>query len=332
MTKTLALRAEKILPKIIHENQCGFAKGCYIGENKRLIQDIIDKLNTRGKTWLLLLLDFEKAFDSLEWSYMHQILRKFNFGPQFVNWVKICYTNISSTVINNDFTCGWFSVNRRVRQGCPLSTILFVLCVELLATMVRNNENVEGIKLNGVEHKVSLFADDTTCLLRSVASLDVLFKITNNFAKYSGLKLNIEKSLLYFIGPWRVKPLIPYDVTIVTESFNLLGIELGYNQQKCSEKNFDEKVSKLKTKLNIWSQRGLTLLGKTLIAKSIGVSNLVYSMSCVPSDEKILSTAQRCVNNFIWSGKPSKIKHTTMIGSYSKGGIKSPDLITMKNL
>ena len=70
-------------------------------------------------------------------------------------------------------------------------------------------------------HEIFLFADDTTCLLRSAASLDKLFKITNTFAKYSGLKLNIEKSMLYFIGPWKVKPLIPYYITIVTESFNL---------------------------------------------------------------------------------------------------------------
>jgi hypothetical protein len=100
------------MEKLIHENQSGFVKGRFIGENIRMIDDLLNKLKSSNKTGFLLLLDFEKAFDSIEWQYMHKILEKFNFGPSFRNWIKICYTNILSTVINNGFTCGWFSIHR----------------------------------------------------------------------------------------------------------------------------------------------------------------------------------------------------------------------------
>ena len=73
LTKTLALRTEEIIPNIIHANQSGFVKGRYIGENIRLIQDIMEKLKITKQSGLLLLLDFEKAFDSIEWPYMHKI-------------------------------------------------------------------------------------------------------------------------------------------------------------------------------------------------------------------------------------------------------------------
>ena len=89
---------------MIHENQSGFIKGRYIGENIRLIEDLINRMYKETMTGLLLILDFEKAFDSVEWSYVHKILKRFNFGESFCKWVKICYTNTSSTVINNGIT------------------------------------------------------------------------------------------------------------------------------------------------------------------------------------------------------------------------------------
>ena len=101
------------------------------------------------------MLDFEKAFDSVEWGYMLRVLDKFNFGPVFQNWVKICYTNISSTVMNNGFSCGWFNIKRGVRQGCPLSTVLFILCIELLAQLIRNSPDIKGISSGNTTNKIS---------------------------------------------------------------------------------------------------------------------------------------------------------------------------------
>ena len=178
LTKTLALRTEEIIPNIIHENQSGFVKGRYIGENIRLIQDIMTKLKDTKQSELLLLLDFEKAFDSIEWPYMHKILEKFNFGPSFRNWIKICYTNISSTIMNNGFTSGWFHITRGVRQGYPLSTILFITCVRLLAQLIRNDSEIKAITIGEKEHKISLFTDDTTCIVEIIESVSRFFETT----------------------------------------------------------------------------------------------------------------------------------------------------------
>lgn len=330
LTKSLAIRTELLTPKLIHENQTGFVKGRFIGENIRLIEDISNKLNLERRTGFLLMLDFEKAFDSVEWGYMDTILGKFNFGLSFRNWVKICYTNITSTVINNGFTNGWFSIFRGVRQGCPLSTFLFILCVELLAHLIRNDHDISGIKFDNLTYKISLFADDATCLLSDVASIGRVFALTERFSIYSGLKLNMEKSLLVFLGPWKRKPIIPHNVTIVTGSFNILGIELGVDKIACNRTNILNKIDSMKVKLNIWSQRGLTLLGKVLIAKSMGMSNLIYSLSCVLSKDKDIKHAQTIINKFIWSNKVSRIKHTTLMSDFDSSGIRSPDINSMQ--
>ena len=81
-TKAIALRMEKVLPKIVNESQTGYVKGRYIGESFRTISDIMSFTKTHNIPGLAVFLDFEKAFDSLEWNYLQKRLEVLNFGPQ----------------------------------------------------------------------------------------------------------------------------------------------------------------------------------------------------------------------------------------------------------
>ncbi len=89
----LANRLQKVLKNIIHEDQTGYIKGRYIGTNARLLEDYFEHCENFEIPGILLMLDFEKAFDSLEWNFMTSVLQKFNFGQGFINWVNILYTN-----------------------------------------------------------------------------------------------------------------------------------------------------------------------------------------------------------------------------------------------
>ena len=120
LAKALAMRLQKFLPILINEDQTGYVKGRYIGENIRLISDIIQYYKDRNLSGLLLLVDFEKAFDTIEWSFIDRVLLSFNFGTLFRKWVKIIYCNVHSCVINNGYISEFFPQSRGVRQGCPL--------------------------------------------------------------------------------------------------------------------------------------------------------------------------------------------------------------------
>ena len=85
---------------------------------------------------LAVFLDFEKAFDSIEWCYLQKCLEAFNFGPHLRQWITVLYNNISSCVLNNGFVTKQFNLGRGVRQGCPLSGILFVIGVEILSNVI----------------------------------------------------------------------------------------------------------------------------------------------------------------------------------------------------
>ena len=114
--KSIANRMKKILSNTINNDQTGFLKNRFIGENIRLIDSIIDYTNRKQIPGLLLFIDFEKAFDSIEWSFIEKTLKHFNFGPSLVAWIKLFYTNITSCIQNNGWSSEWCETGMPTRS------------------------------------------------------------------------------------------------------------------------------------------------------------------------------------------------------------------------
>ena len=203
--KAIATRIEKVLPLIINSNQTGFIEGRYIGENIRLINEILEQTEAQDIPGISLLLDFRKAFDTVEWSFIQNTLDLFHFGSNIKQWVKTFYNNTESSVLHNRFTTNYFKLSRGVRQSCPLSPYLFILGAEILAARVRLERNIDGITTFNTEHKISQFADDTSLFLKNVDSITNAIEILRLFGNISGLKLNLGKTKAIWLRLWRHK-------------------------------------------------------------------------------------------------------------------------------
>ena len=154
VTKTIANRFIKYLPKLIHPNQVGYVKNRNITDNIRTIIDLMEYLKADNLPGILINIDFEKAFDSVDWTFLKLVLSKFNFGDSLIKWIDMFYTNISSCIMNNGLTSSYFQLHRGVRQGDPLSPYLFILCAEILASSIRQNQQIKGIPLETDELKL----------------------------------------------------------------------------------------------------------------------------------------------------------------------------------
>ena len=154
ISKVIAVRVKEVLPNVIHSNQTGYVKDRYIGETVRSIFDIMELTDAENIPGLLIFIDFQKAFDTLEWDFLLKCLKAFNFGHDFIHWVRLFYKNIQSCVINNGTASDYFTLKRGVRQGDPLSPYLFVLAIETLAIAIRNNVQIKGIKIGNEVTKV----------------------------------------------------------------------------------------------------------------------------------------------------------------------------------
>ena len=139
-TRAIASRISKILPDIIHSDQAGFVKKRFIGQNIRLISDVFERCHDTKTTHIALFLDFKKAFDSIEWSFLFKALETFGFGDMLVEWIKTFYTNPLSGATNNGFATPFFSL-RRLTPRCPLFGILFVFGVEFLSCNIRSDKS-----------------------------------------------------------------------------------------------------------------------------------------------------------------------------------------------
>ena len=195
-------------------------------------------------------IDFKKAYDTLEWQFIYNILIFLIFGPNIRHWISVLYTDIESGIINGGYCTNYFRISRGVRQGCPLSPLLFILAAELLAQKIRQSSESKGIKLpNSAEVKLSQFADDTTFICKDIQSIMENTMIINNFGETSGLKLNKKKTKAIWIGSQKKNKTKPLAISATDEPTKTLGIYISYNRDKNNNQNFFCKIQKLETKL-----------------------------------------------------------------------------------
>ena len=198
---SIANRIKSVLDKLVHESQSGFISGRYIGDNTRLLYDLMQFVEENNIPGLLLLIDFEKAFDSLSWDFMREVLTYFNFGPSIIQWILTFYKNTQVTINQGSNLSSFFNTERGCKQGDPISPYIFILCAEILAIKIRGNEKIKGIKMNNKDFILTQYADDTTVILDSSEDslTETLYEL-EEFAKRSGLKVNFSKTHVVWIG------------------------------------------------------------------------------------------------------------------------------------
>ena len=163
--------------------------------NIRKTLDVIDYLEKHNKTGLLLLLDFEKAFDTIEWDFILKTLDHYKFGEEFIRWIMLSYSSPSAIFKNNGWLSGKISLHRGIRQGCPVSALLFILVVEVLADILKTS-SIEGIMSANAEKELNLcqYADDMAVFLKDEKHLSKVLDIVNEFGTLAGPMLNKNKT------------------------------------------------------------------------------------------------------------------------------------------
>ena len=273
-------------------------------------------------------LDFKKAFDSVEFNYIQKCLEATNFGPDLRQWVYVFYHNISSCVLNNGHASEPFLLERGVRQGCPLSGMLFVIASKVLAQKIRRSKMIKGIAIeyNGSQEiKLSQYAGETTALLSYSQSVMRLFELLGIFERCSGLKINESKSELLWLGSWRHRKDKSLNLLVSEESVYALGVHFAYERDTVLQRNFWDKLISLEKLLNIWSQRDISVYSKINLVKSLALSKVVFICSVMETPKLFVDEVNKIVLDFIWGHKPPKIKYTTLIKTRQEGGLEMKD-------
>ncbi|KAJ8358290.1 hypothetical protein AAFF_G00017070 [Aldrovandia affinis] len=169
--------------------------------NLILLRDVLDWVEERNLPLALVSIDQEKAFDRVQHGFLFGVLGRMGFGPRFIGWVRTLYAGAYSCVRVNGFLSGAVEQVGGVRQGCPLSPLLYVLFMEPFAELVRRDPGVDGVRLPGAAGevlKIQQYADDTTLFVSSVRSLGRIRALTDLFGAGTGSRVNMAKSSVLF--------------------------------------------------------------------------------------------------------------------------------------
>ena len=320
ISKVITNKLKKIMPLIIGDDQsCGVA-GRNIHDNLMTLRDSIYYINNEGKQGALLSIDQEKAFDRIEWVYMFGIMNKMGIPNGLIRWVRTLYSNPSSSIIINNFLTEPFGVTRGIRQGCPLSPLLYTICAEGLACLIRNNNNIKGFVLPDSSQTLNLIqhADDTTIFLTNNNDFDVLDEVFTVYSRGSGSKINVGKSQGLWLGKWKDRKDKPGGFSWVNDHLKILGIYFGNDDN--SARNWEPRISKMEKTFNMWKTRDLTLKGKSIVINSFFGAGLSYFGSVLDCPEVYISKMEKIKWSFFWNGKPDKIKRSVICGPSENGG------------
>ncbi|CAI5465382.1 unnamed protein product [Closterium sp. Yama58-4] len=198
LARVVANRIKRVLHQVISPEQYGFIPGRRLSDAVALVADVIDAAKHGSEDWYLLLVDFQKAFDSVSRIFIFMVLRNMGFPERFVAWVEGLHAGTTTKLLINGWLSEGIQVRSGVRQGCPLAPYLFLCAVEPLAQLVEKRKL--GLSLAGQRLAYLGYADDTTLILQGKNQIKKAVRALAKFEEESGLATNKGKSVVMPLG------------------------------------------------------------------------------------------------------------------------------------
>jgi exonuclease III len=323
LAKVLTNRLSAVISSVTGPEQVCGIPGRLSSENIRVLKDVVDHANRTKVGAALISLDQEKAFDRVDWSFMLRVLETMNFGPSFCNWVRLLYANVFSQILVNGFKSDLFPVFRGVRQGCPLSPLLYVLVAETIASAIRKDASIDGFLLPD-HNRIKLFqyADDTSVLVMSDQSLRSLFSLFERYERASGAKLNVGKSHGLLLGAWKERVNMPIELNWSKECITVLGCRIGNDMNP----DWDSLITKFEDQLSVWKQRQLSFRGRALVANMLGLSLFWYQATIFDVPKTVITRINKILFPFVWSKKREWMARTSVTQPIRDGGLGVVDV------
>lgn len=310
ISKILANRLKLFLPRLISPLQSAFVQGRVIQENSILTHEVFHMLKNKrkGRHYVAIRADFEKAYDRMEWLLIIQALHCFGFHPTFVHWVYQCMSSVSYSILLNGSPYGFFKPMHGLRQGDPISPLLFILGSQMFSFMLSQAESqgrIHGIRIGRGVQAIShlLYADDLLIFcIADLAESQVIADCLNLFGNWSGQRLNARKSSIIFSRS-----------TSASIAQNIYGIlhlsrkdhvekHLGLPVSIDQNKNIQFKVlyERVKNRFESWQMRTLSQAGISALIKSVASALPAYTMNLFLLPKSLCHRLDSMLMRFWW--------------------------------
>jgi len=316
IAKVLAERLKTVMGKLVSKHQNAFLKDRQITDASLIVNEVLDWKIKNGGAGILCKLDIEKAFDQLNWSYLLSILRQMGFGERWINWINFNISTVKYSILINRSPVGFFSPQRGLRQGDPLSPFLFILAMEGLSRMLDKAKQLQWLNGFDVGSMITtnishlLYADDTLIFCEANRSQVLYLNLTLLiFEALSGLHINMLKSVIYPVN----------EVLNLEELASILGCSVGefpatylglpLGAKYKSTAIWGRVIEKFEKKLASWKMQYLSTGGRLTLINSVLDSIPTYYMQLFPIPGKVLEQLDKIRRDFLWEGNSEKHKY-----------------------
>ncbi|GJZ90557.1 RNA-directed DNA polymerase, eukaryota [Tanacetum coccineum] len=332
ITKILANRISLIIPDLISDVQSAFLPNRQILDGPFIINELLSWCKYKKQQAMVFKVDFAKAYDSVRWDFLQDILTAFGFGSKWCSWIRGCLQSATASVLLNGSPTSEFHFECGLKQGDPLAPFLFILVMETLhLSFVRATEAgiFTGLKI-GTSFSIShlFYADDAVFIGEwSNANLSGITKILHCFSLLSGLNINLKKSHLLGVGIANEVILAAAEnlgCATMKTPFKYLGVMVGGNCVKVQA--WEDTISKVKARLSNWKLKALSIGGRFTLLRSVLGSTPIYNMSIYKMPNSVLHMLESIRRNF-FNGvhcderKIAWVKWSKILASKKNGGL-----------
>ncbi|CAI5942274.1 unnamed protein product [Closterium sp. NIES-65] len=303
IAKVMASRLKAVLHEVISEDQYGFIPGRQLADTVSVVADAIEAGANGKEDWYLMMIDFQKAFDSISRDYLFGTLRKLGLPEDFVGWTIGLHKEAGTCLHINGWTGDKVAVEKSVRQGCPLAPYLFLCAVEPLCQEISRAKL--GIGKKGVGKLAYLgYADDTSLLLHGVEQLEAAAGVLSAFGEESGLKVNEGKTIIFPLGKNRGKTApqnLNYKWADKDEPERLLEIWITPNGDPTP--SWNKALDRAKGELAKWEMQHPTTSARVTIVNSYIVPIFLFQAQVYLPSEAIWKKIRKLCHTFISKGE-----------------------------
>jgi hypothetical protein len=312
ITKVLAARLQNHLPKLIDEDQTGFVKSRCIADNFIYALDLVQCCKIRKKKALVLKLDFRKAFDTVSWDFLFKILRIRRFDQKWIDYIQSLTKMAKTAILLNGTPSPWINIKRGLRQGDPLSPLLFLLVVDVLQQIIKCF-SIEGHLLHPIAPSspcpVIQYADDTLIIIQGFPDQARLLKeILEVFSTSTGLAINYMKSNLAPLNlDLEEQSLISsiLDCPIATFPQTYLGLPLS--DSKLPRWALFPLLQSLDNKVDTLSLKGGSSGGRLTLTKSILSAMPSHILACIKAPRWFYKEIDKRRRGYFWTSNNSAL-------------------------
>ncbi|CAN6226415.1 unnamed protein product [Urochloa humidicola] len=295
VAKMLTSRLQLEIPHLIDVDQTGFIKGRSISENFVYALELVQCCNKRKLPTLVLKLDFAKAFDSVNWDSLQEIMMASGFPDRWCQWIAALLSSSKMAVLVNGSPRPWFTCGRGLRQGDPLSPYLFLLVADVLQQMIKNTPGIRHLAADDVACPVLQYADDTLIVVRAKERDLLLLKaVLDKFSAATGLRINYDKST---IVPMHTTPeeveVLQGVLGCQTDTFPQTYLGLPLSCDKLRLTTFAPLIAKVDRYLSGWKASLLNPMGRAVLVDTVLDNQLIYAMSVMLLPQGTLDAVDR---------------------------------------